>query len=177
MNLKVIVVVLALAGIVLGETRLVNTLYAGLALATGEGSSDMNPGITACLEPVVVVNKYFACGGHLDYAWLTATKPSDAPSDFRAGTHLWDIAFVPKALVPIAADMNLAFEIDPGFNMTLAYVHGGSFDDSEFKPHFGLTSGISYTVKVFSFAFKFKNVFLENDSVNWVTFTVGYQVN
>jgi hypothetical protein len=176
MNSKVIVFIVALSAIVMGETNLVNTLYGGLALATGKGSDGMNPGLTACVEPVVIVNKFIACGGHLDYAWLTMKKPDIAPNDFRGGHHLWDIAFVPKVLFPLSTDMRLAFEMDPGFNMTLSYISGGGYNDSEFKPHFGLTTGIAYTVKMFSFAFRFKNVFLENDSVNWVTFTIGYQV-
>jgi hypothetical protein len=176
MNPKAIVIVLALFGFAMGETPLVNTLYGGLALATGEGSDGMNPGLFAGIEPVVIVNKYFACGGHADYTWLTVKKPAHAPGDFRAGTHFWDIAFVPKALLPLTTDMRLAFEMDPGFNMTLAYVSGGGFNNSEFKPHFGLTTGITYTIQMFSFAFRFKNVFLENDSVNWIVFAVGYQV-
>ncbi len=152
-----------------------NTIYGGLAIATGEGAGGMNPGLTACVQPIGRFIEYFGVGGHADYTWLSAERPAGASrSDFGAGVHLWDISLVPKGFLPLGESANLAFEVDPGLSLALGYVRIGSYSDSDFEPNFGLTFGVSFNIYAFGFAFKFKNVFSEGGNTNWITFSVGY---
>jgi hypothetical protein len=172
---KTLLAVLLTFGLAYGNSNFQNTFYGGLAIATGEGSEYINPGITACIEPLGKINKYFGIGGHVDYTWLSVKKPNGWDNDnFSFGFHMWDLALVPKAFIPISEDANIAFEIDPGLSLDLVYFNMGNYSDSDLQPNFGLTSGISINIKSFAFAFKFKNVFSDEDVTNWITFSVGH---
>jgi hypothetical protein len=149
-------------------------LNGGLSLAVGEGSGDMNPGLNACVEPFVGINKYFGCGGHIDYTWLTVRTVDNSIS---AGVHFWDIGFVPKLLLPITENIVPFFEIDPAIFITLTYAHDAYFVPiSQSNTFFGMTFGTGINFKNFQTGFKFKTIFLENNTMNWVIFYIGFPV-
>jgi hypothetical protein len=152
-----------------------NTFYGGIALNVGKGSSAMNPGVTACMEPVKKINKYFGAGGHIDYTWLSV---ANLPDNIGTGLHLFDVAFVPKAFVPVAEEMCFSFEADPGLYGTYFYYSEGGFHDSIFKLFFGFTSGAAFNIGSYSFMFKFKTIFADDrfelaSLVNWIGFCAG----
>jgi hypothetical protein len=169
------VMALLLCVTAVATAQVTTTFYGGLAIAIGEGSSDMNPGIAACVEPIGKISKYFGLGGHLDYAWLSVRKPSNLTmGDFRAGVHFWDISLVPKGYLPVADNSNVALEFDPGVYLTYSYINGGGESHGEVKPYFGLTTGVSFNINAFAVGFKIKNAFTEDHPTSWISFSVGY---
>lgn len=156
------------------QTESRTAIYGGLAMAIGDGASGMRPGIGVGLESVSKIGNYVGLGGHIDYEWLTVDIPAD--EDIRLGVHLWDVSFVPKCYIPFTESANMSFEVDPGFCLSLAYVHG-DYSDSDTKPHFSLTSGIAFNIEKFVLAFKFKRIFSIDGTANIVTFNVGYALN
>ena len=163
------------------QTESRTLIYGGLALATGQGNGDMRPGLSLGLESGSKIGNYVGLGGHIDYEWLTVDIPADY--DIRMGVHLWDVSFVPKFFIPFTESANMSFEVDPGFCLSLGYIRSRGYSDSEVEPHFILTSGITFNVEKFAFGFKYKRVFLYDDSAdydgsaNMVTFNVGYDTN
>jgi hypothetical protein len=172
--MKVLLCILLLVGLAVGQIEKLNTIYGGIAIATGEGSGSMNPGPTVCFESIAKFIKYFGIGGHAEYAWLTVKVPSWVPSNSSAGVHLWDLALVPKGYLPVGNNVNFALEIDPGFAMSYAYVREGSDSYSNFKIGFGMTYGISFTYKALALAVKYKSDYMENGHVDWISFTIGF---
>jgi hypothetical protein len=175
--------VLALVSLAVGQNyfdmqmSVRNMFYGGIALAVGDGSSSMNPGITACMEPLKKINKYFGAGGHIDYTWLSMAK-AKLPPNRGGGLNLFDIAFVPKGFVPIADDMSFSFETDPGLYGVYFYFSDGGYNNSEFLVRFGLTTAAAYNIGSFSFMFKFKTIFANDrfesvSTVNWIGFSAG----
>ncbi len=173
--------VLAVASMAVGQNyydqqmSVRNTFYGGVAWAAGEGASGMNPGVNACMEPLKRINKYFGAGGHIDYTWLSV---AGLPDKIGAGVHLFDIAFVPKVYIPIADDMNISFETDPGLFGTYLYYSEGGYSNSLFKLFFGLSSGAAYNIGSYSFMFKFKTIFSDYrferaQLVNWIALCAG----
>jgi len=147
--------------------------FAGGVLALGTG---MNPGVSACLEPIKRINTYFGAGGHVDYTWLSA---AGLPADVGIDLHIVDISFVPKALWPVGKDKCLTFEIDPGWYLILIKVHDVNYHATGFNKRFGLTVAPGFTIGDFSFSFKVKSVFTDgagtNDIslVNWIVLCAG----
>jgi hypothetical protein len=78
-----------------------NTMYGGLALSLGEGSTEMNPGLNVCVDQSTLVAKCLALGGHIDYTWLSVHNRLEIDG-FRAGFHLIDIGIVPKLVGHVA---------------------------------------------------------------------------
>jgi hypothetical protein len=152
-----------------------STLYGGLALAVGDGSSSMNPGINVCIDPSTKINNYFALGGHCDYTWLSAKNTMNI-SGFSAGNHFIDVGFVPKLLAPMGPDATMFFEVDPALFMVYSYVSVGNYSDSRFNLFFGLTYGVGISLRSISFAVKLKTVFSDNDTAQWIVFNVGIPV-
>jgi hypothetical protein len=170
--------ILATASIACGESyyelqmSVKNTFYGGLALAV---AGNMNPGVTASIEPIKRVNKYFGAGGHIDYTWLSV---ANLPEKMGAGNHMFDISFVPKAFIPVGYEKEFSFEADPGVYGVYFYYSEGGYFDSIFKVYFGLTSAAAFSIGSFSFMFKSKVVFadfsFERASLaNWVAFCAG----
>jgi hypothetical protein len=143
-----------------------NTFYGGIAFAVGEGASVWHPGVSGGIEPIKKINTYFGVGGHIDYSWLSR---AELPPLKRAGLHYFDISFVPKAYLPVSANMTFSFEVDPGLYGTYAYYSYGEYRTSNFKVFFGLTAGTAFTIEAFSLIFKFKNIFGEDIPVPQVT--------
>lgn len=156
-----------------------STVYGGLTIATGDEAEYMNPGIALGFDAGKRIGKFVSLGGHFDYEWLTEDIPADY--DARVGYHFWDISFVPKVIIPFTDKVNMSLEVDPGFCLSLAYIHlesyFGNFDDREADPNFILTPGITFNVSKLALAFKFKRVFGEYGNSNFVTFNVGYNLN
>ena len=172
--MKVALFVLLVATLAFGQAKMRTTFYGGGAFAVGEGSSDMNPGLSVCIEPISKFNSYFGIGGHADYTWLTDHIPTSAPSDAGGGMHMWDVGVVPKAFLPVGPDAAFAFELDPALYFTMAYAHAYGESVSSFKEYFGLTYGVSFTIRSFAVAAKFKTIIVEQDAINWMTLTIGY---
>jgi hypothetical protein len=149
------------------------TFFAGGAFALGSG---VNPGVNVCLEPIKKINTYFGVGGHIDYTWFSA---SGLPPDVSVNLHSFDIALVPKGYWPVGKEMNVTFEIDPGWYGFLLKVRDGDDYATIFNKRFGLTTAPGFTVGNFSFAFKFKTVFVEGAGshgvslVNWIVLCAG----
>jgi hypothetical protein len=139
----------------------------------------MNPGIALGFETGKKICNYVGLGGHIDYEWLSADVPSS--EDIRLGVHFWDVSFVPKVIIPFTEQVNMAFEVDPGFCMSLAYIHVesyyGNYDDREALPHFILTPGVTFNINKFALAFKYKRVFDEDGADNFLTFNIGCNLN
>lgn len=174
---KLLLLVVTFASVSFGiESR--TTLSGGVAIAVGDGSQSMNPGLTLCLEPIARVSKYFGIGGHLDYSWLTEQRPSGMPSsmEFSAGDHFWDISVVPKLYLPVSEKVLFCFDIDPGLYFGYAYLHLNGGSSSSSKQFFGMTYGVSLNASSFVFGFKFKNTFIDNDQTNWIAFSIGFLV-
>lgn len=173
---------LALAGLAFGQSyyethaSIRNTFSGGISLAVSEGSSNMNPGVSACIEPIKMINTYFGAGGHIDYTWLSMKNLDSAES---RGGHFFDISFVPKAYLPISTNKCFSFEVDPGLYGVYAYFWWGGYKNSDFKLFFGLTSGVTFTIDAFSFIIKFKSIITEDNYVlrtrlvNWMSFCAG----
>jgi len=169
------------------EGLVTNTAYGGLALAVN-GNSGVYPGPALCIEPVRNISPYFALGGHLDYAWFQAKKPSTITEDFTMGVHILDLALVPKAMYPISNRVTATLEIDPGLYVTYFYYIVGTTSSSSVGKFFGLTEGLSLRLKPFVFLFKFKtmfanifktgfdNMFSKDNTLSWMTLSVGMEL-
>lgn len=167
------------------EGLVTNTAYVGLALAIGNGSGGVNPGPTICLEPIRNVSPYFGIGGHIDYSWLSAKKPTNRTEEFSMGMHVIDVSLVPKALYPFSKEASGCVELDPGLYLPYFYYILGSSSQTSVRPFFGLTSGLSFRYQSFAFVLKFKtmfaeifqkgysNIFSKENTLNWMTFSVG----
>jgi hypothetical protein len=148
-----------------------NTTNGGIALAVGDGSEPMNPGINLSLEPLTRVHHNFGIGGFIDYTWLSVDVPLD--DDIRAGTHLWNICAVPKLIAPIASNLEIYFDVDPGVSLVLAYLNADYFADRKFKAFFGLSIKTGIYFNNFNFEFKFKSTFNEGDAAKFICLNVG----
>jgi hypothetical protein len=141
------------------EGLVTNTFYVGIALPSGNGSAETRPGPSLCIEPVRNLSKYVSVGGHLDYLWLTCKKPSSVTEEFSMGGHILDIAFVPKAIYPFNDNFSASFEFDPGIYLSYYYFTNGTESNSEAKPCFGLTTGLSCKYKAICIAIRYKTLF------------------
>jgi hypothetical protein len=151
------------------ESTSYTSLSGGLALAVGEGSDHMNPGVSACIEPIVKFANIFGIGGHVDYTWLSA----DNDWKDRAGMHNWDVGPVFKLFAQLNESVNIFAEIDPALNLTLAYASFKGSSETDFDPNFGLTFGAGFTVNRFIPSFKFRTIYIDGQTVKWITLNIG----
>lgn len=164
-------VLLLLAVSTFAEIGTRTALYGGLALATGNGREDMNPGFDLRLEIGLKPIRFLSIGADIDYTWLSADVPDEY--DEKAGTMFWDFSFAPKFYIPFTDDLNLSFGVNPGFCIARAYERDDNDSDSDAEGAFSLTECVTLNYRNFTTSFNFKSAFKDGESVNWVCFNVG----
>lgn len=170
MNKAVIVLLCACISI---NAQTSNTIIGGgLALAVGDWSDNMNPGLHLTIEPNRKINSFFGIGSHIDYSWLTAHTDI---SGLQVNVHLIDIAFVPKGYLQISSMSQVFLEVDPALLLAFGNVNYRSSSESELKLYFALTYGAGFNINRFVMGFKMKNAFTENTTAQWINLYVGYE--
>lgn len=153
------------------QTR--TALYGGLAMATGVGHEEMNPGLDLRFEAGCKPIPFLSLGGAVDYTWISSDVQSQY--DVRAGFMFWDIAFDPKLCIPIKDDFNISFGLSPGFCFTRVYAKFEDESYSEVERSFSTTEGIALNFRNFTIAFNFKTAFIEEGNhLHWICFNIGH---
>jgi hypothetical protein len=178
---KTAVIIVGLCSFAFGQSDLKTAIYGGGGLMVSAVSQGMvaapsdiingtNPGLCAGYEALKPIIPNFGIGGHIEYSWFTLTDTSP----YRIGFHFWDLAVVPRAYLPLGEKMAFGLECDPGFSGIYAYMAAQGDRIGAFDPAFGLTTGVTFSVKLFQVAFKLKNVWFKDGALGWLTMTVGY---
>ncbi len=173
MHKKFALIVLFIVFSTFAETQTRTALYGGLALATGIGHEETNPGLDLRFEAGFKPIPFLSLGGDVDYTWISSEVPSEY--DARAGFMFWDIAFDPKFCIPIKEDLDITFGFSPGFCFTRVYAKYEDESYSEVERSFATTEGIALNFHNFTIAFNFKTVFIEEDNhLHWICFNIGH---
>lgn len=143
----------------------------GLSLMTGDRADNMNPGISASIEPNGRINRFVGLGGHVDYSWLSQKTDFD---NVKAGYHLIDVGFVPKFYAPLGGFNSMFFEVDPAILFQIYYNRIEDNSDNSFDPYFALTYGAGFEFSNLILGVKFKSAFTERENTNWLNFYVGF---
>ncbi len=149
------------------------TISGGVAIATGEGSENMNTGYNIGASFFAESANSVTFGGHVAYNYWTIDIPDMFGVSIDASISYIELLIISR--INSVMNETTTFFFEPGAGLFIGTVSASvmGMSDSESINDFGISLAGGFRINKFEIKPEYKIVFTEENSTKWFTITLG----